>query len=121
MFVNALAPLASVSVPEFGPEIDHAVAMLLPVRVLLPPPPSIVLAWPAPDRVKLSVLEPPVTFWTLTNTFAPLPSVSVPALFALIAQLLARLLPVSVLAPPPPSIVPLILPLADSVNASVLE
>src|ERR1700687_435195 len=53
------------------------------------------------------------------NVFVPLISASVPEFGPLIDQVLARLLPVSVFVPAPPLIVPLMLPVAESVKASL--
>jgi hypothetical protein len=52
------------------------------------------------------------------KVFVPLASLSVPALAALIDQVLVRSLPVSVSVPAPPSIVPLMLPVTLSVKLS---
>src|SRR5437870_10222536 len=120
MLVKTLAPLASVSVPALDALIAHVLATLLPVSVLVPPPPPIVpLMFPVPHDVNASLFVPPVTFCMLVKTLAPLASVSVPALGALIAHVLATLLPGSVLVPPPPLIVPLMLPVPLKVNASL--
>src|SRR5260221_10171346 len=121
MLVKAFAPLASVSVPALDALIAQVLATLLPVSVLVPVPPSIVpLMLPVPLNVNASLFEPPVTFVMPVKTFAPLASVSVPALDALIAQVLATLLPVSVFVPAPPLIVPLMLPVPLNVKASLL-
>ena len=120
MPVKALTPLLSVSEPALAPVIAQVFARLLPVNVSVPvPPPLIVpLTRPVPESTKLSSAVPPVTFSMPVKTLAPLASVSVPALAALIAQVLVRLFPVSVSLPVPPAIVPLMRPAPESVKLS---
>ena len=88
------------SVPALLPVRFQVFSVLLPVRVLLPEPPSIVATVP-PLRTKLSVLLPPTRFSKVLKVKEPLIS---PLLVPLIFQLLAELSPIKVLLPVvPPS------------------
>jgi hypothetical protein len=75
---------------------------------------------PVAESVKLSLPVPPVTFSMSVKALAPFASVSEPAFAALIAQVLVMSLPVRVSTPvPPPVIVPLMRPVAESVKLSL--
>jgi hypothetical protein len=103
--VNALVPLASLSVPAFAALIDQVLVRSLPVSVSVPVPPSIVpLTFPVALSVKLSAPEPPVRFSTCVKVVLVL---SEPAFDALINHVLVPSVAASVSVPPPPAIEPL--------------
>ena len=69
---------------------------LLPVRLLLPVPPSIAVTVP-PLRIKLSVLLPPVKFWKVSKLKVPLILLILPLLSLVTFQVLAAFSPIKVL------------------------
>src|SRR5690348_12795136 len=110
MLVKLSVPFVSANDPAVLPVMVQVVATLLPVRVLVPAPPSMLvvpLRLPVPDRVNPSLPEPPTSLPMPLNTVVVF---RVPESPPLMAQVLVPSVAARVLLPVPPAMVPPKLP-----------